>query len=114
MPKLDPDSRITCFCSGTGPVQILTVKIGLPKEGSDVLCVTSEGQFTWIAFLIPIGKRYRLMTNNVLTELAALLFPLSLYAGVTAMSLIIFFVVLLTNLNISQFLCFFLRHYNRQ
>ncbi len=40
------------------------------------------------------------MTNNVLTELAALLFPMLLYAGVTVKSLIFFCVVLLTNLNI--------------
>lgn len=68
------------------------MKIGLPKEGSVVLCVMSDDQFTCIVFLIPIGKRYRLVTNNVLTELAALLIPLLLYAEVPVMSLIIFFV----------------------
>lgn len=65
------------------------MKIGLPKEGSVVM---SEDQFTCIAFLILLGERYRLVTNIVLTELAALLFPLLLYAGVPVMSLIICFV----------------------
>ncbi len=50
MPKLDPDSSITCFCVGTGPVQILTVKVGLPKEGCDVLCVMSVGQLPVLHF----------------------------------------------------------------